>query len=214
MLDSPQGFPLSRANWSFAALLDYSWQRFRSEMYRVALDVLHGMHADPARVFSRGRKIGRFLLQILAMLAVVVPFGVACVVLAGIVVLASGGVAALENVLRGTPTDDAVNPYFVVPAVLLALAAYAYLLIPLIFAQIELALRDHIGPVEAIRNAFAVARGRRLIAIVTGIASGIVGVIGALACCVGVFPAYGLSMLLFAGTYLALRNGAALPVPD
>ena len=273
MLDLPQGFPLSRANWSFAAFLDYSWQRFRSEwlmlslaallttvvslgasfvqvipqtmiermdapiiglvlivplyvgnvllqglvalgMYRVALDVLQGLRADPVRVFSQARKLGRFVIQAFVMLALVLAWGAACMVLAVIVLFARGGLVALENIVRGTPTGDAAEPYLLVSALLLAMVGFVYLLFPLWFAPIELALSDRIGPIDALRNSFAVLRGRRFTALGTILASAVVGAIGTLACCVGFFPAYGLVMLLWAGMYLALRDGAALPFPD
>jgi hypothetical protein len=181
-------------------------------MTRVVVDVLQGGHADPVRVFSQTRKVGRYLLQLLVIVTAMVLFVGAFLGLAAIIAIARGAPPTIDGLLPGPFTGEAAVLFLIAAAIAIGLGVYLF--IPAYFASLELVLSDRIGPIDALRNCYAVVRGRRLIAFGVLIAMGVLALLGMLACCVGFLPAFAFSMLLYAGLYLSLRNGAALPVPD
>jgi hypothetical protein len=181
-------------------------------MSRIALDVLQGQPADPVRVFSQLRKIGRYLIQGLILITFASLFAGAYLAIALVVAVVRSGEPTLDALFSAPSGWEAATPFLIAGAI--AIVPAFYLFTPFYFVPVELALGERIGAVGAIRNCFAVLRGERLSAIGVLIMTGVVTFIGVLACCVGFVPAFGLATLLYAGVYLALRGGAALPIPD
>jgi hypothetical protein len=164
-------------------------------LLRVMFDVLQGQKLDIGRLFSQLHKVGTLLLTLLMVFLMVgVPFGVV-----GAVVAVIRGVTGMEW--------SSLVPVIVVLGVLV-LGPMIYFLIPLSLLQAEIAYSDDPAPMQVLRNCYAYARNQRLSIIGVSIVGGLVALVGMLACCVGVLPALGLSYLLIAGLYLALRTGA------
>jgi hypothetical protein len=180
-------------------------------IYRVALDVLQGGSADPARMFGEAWKIGRYLLQLLIVGALAVLCAVPYFGIVALIVFRITG-ENLDSFVSGTVSGDAVIPLVIAAAIAIVPATYFF--IPAYFGPVELVLNHRLSARDALRNSYAVLRGGRLAALWAWMVMGVIGIAGLLACCVGIFPALAFSMLLQTGLYLTLRTGAALPVPD
>lgn len=161
-------------------------------LFRIAFDVLQGRRADLARFASQAYKAPRFFGMLLLFI------GVFLVLFAAVGAVGFGLYAATrsEAVALGTGF-----------AILLPVSIYVGL--PLYFAPAELALED-VGPLEAVRRAWAVIDGHRGWAFLVLLLGGAFAVAGMCACFVGIFPAYALLHLLMAGLYLALRRGSSV----
>ncbi len=164
-------------------------------LMRMMFDVLQGRKLDIGRLFSQFHKVGIFLISLLL---VFLMFGIPLGAIGAIV-----GIARLATGMEWT----ALAPLAVVLG-LLAVVPLIYFLIPLSLMQAELAYNDDATPMQILRNCYAYARGERLSIVGVSLVGGLVAFVGMLACCVGVLPAAGLSYLLLAGLYLALRTGA------
>ncbi len=166
---------------------------------RVSIESLHGRRASVGRVFSQMRKVGKLVLQLLvSLLAIALPL------------LAYGGaVAALIQVTIGF-ADTTRLVIAIVAAVLVALVPLGYWSIPFYFMQMELAANDEVGPVEAIRNCFVIARGHRLAILGVTIVAFLIMMAGVVVFCVGMVASIALGQLVLVGLYLALRNGSEL----
>ena len=88
------------------------------------------------------------------------------------------------------------------------LIPFFYVMLPLSFLQMEMAYSDESSAWECIRNCYAVARGQRLNMFGLLLINFAIILVGLLACCIGALPAVGLSQLLMAALYLALRRGS------
>jgi hypothetical protein len=166
-------------------------------LMRMIFDVLQGNKPDLGRLFSQLPKLGTYLVtMLLVVLMIAVPMGAIGGVIGG-VVYAMGGGFNWESAL----------PVFIVLGVLLIIPLI-YFTIPLSLLQAEIAFNDDATPTQMIRNCYAYARGERLSIFGVSLVGGLVAMAGLVACCVGVLPAIGLSYMLIAGLYLALRNGA------
>jgi hypothetical protein len=247
-----QGFPLNRANWSFSALWDYSFEIFKRDwlmisvaclvfigisfmvqlianlipmvgaaldsavlsgvlmvaavlvqnlvqgvlalgLLRMLMDMLQGGKADIGRIFSQIHKVGTYLVT---MLLVIVVVGLPIVLLVGIV-----------GWLNATLGRDSMLVGIGI-ALMLGTVPVLYLMLPLALIQYELAYNDGATPMQVIRNCYAYARDERLSILGIAIVAFLVGLVGLVACCVGVIPAMGLGYLLMGGLYLSLRTGA------
>lgn len=184
-------------------------------LYRVIFDVLIGRKADVGRMFSQLRKVPTFVLSSLAMMiAVGIPTLIYFAMVA-LLVLASVGVQVSQvDPAHWGSLLTASTVAIIAGATVLYVAFALVVFLPLsFFSQAEIALTD-CGPLEAIRRAWLVASGNRLAAIGYVFVSGLVMMIGLLACCIGVLPAMPLGYGLVLAFYLAARNGLNLPKPD
>lgn len=167
---------------------------------RLCIESLHGRPVAIGGLFSQMRKVGKWVLQfVVAFLAIVLPLGV----YAGLVAGALAATGGFEDTGR-----------VAIAAVLASLVAIVPLLywgIPFYFMQLELAANDEVGPVEAIRNSFTIARGNRLAIFGIGIVAVLISMAGVIVFCVGVVASMALGQLVLVGLYLALRNGSGLP---
>jgi hypothetical protein len=163
---------------------------------RMTLDVLYGRKADVARLFSQWRKAGRFLIYMLLMLAIIaVPLA-----------LVFGGQLAVF--LAGDQqARDPSRLIVSIVAEVIGLIAFIWLVIPLYLVPIELALSD-VSAVQAIKNCFAAAKGRRLGIIGYTLLGGLSVLIGFVLCCLPVFPAVAFAQMLLGAALLKYRTGA------
>lgn len=74
----------------------------------------------------------------------------------------------------------------------------------------ELAFNPDVGPLQAIRNAFTICSGHRLMLFVFSLLFFGILLVGALACCIGFIPAFGFAQLISSCVFLTLRNGSPL----
>lgn len=169
---------------------------------RVALDVLMGRPVSFSRLFGQYRKAGAVLLQALAaMLALGVP---AFIWMFGIVMVPVLSYPAYEGyslILVGALVF------------LVGLGPFTYWALPFFFMQTELALGKSTGPIESIRNAARVIRGRRWPALGAVVLLLVLSTLGVLLCCIGLIPALALGQLVLASVYLGLRNGSEVTSP-
>jgi hypothetical protein len=160
-------------------------------LMRMMFDLLQGRKAELGQLFSQVHKLGTFLItMLLIILMVALPMGV----IGGLVYAAATDV--LPKVLL---------PVVAIVAVL-AIIPLIYFMLPLYLLQAEIAYSDETSPMQLLRNCYAYARGERLSILGVGLVGGLVSMAGVLACCIGLLPAMGLSYLLMAGLYLALRS--------
>ncbi len=180
-------------------------------MMRVAFDVLEGGGVDIGRLFSQWTKAGRYVVTMfLVFVVLVLPLMLLFFVLAFIGMMAGG--VSMADIASGSifGSNETVGLVAFVGASLVTFVPAIYFVIPLYLLQAELAFNDDVTPVQALRNCYALARGQRLSIVGVLLIAGLVGLVGLLACCVGILPAYGLIQLLVGGLYLALRNGSEL----
>jgi hypothetical protein len=88
---------------------------------------------------------------------------------------------------------------------------FAYTALGFSFASLELVAQPRLDALGAIRNAWAIARGERLTIFVGLLLVGLLVLLGALLCFVGLLFTLGYAGLLFSVLYVSLRNGAELP---
>ena len=181
---------------------------FTLGLWAMALRGLHGERATVGVLFSQLSKVWKYVAQ-----SIVVVLGV-LVIVAPIVILVF--LAFVGPVDRSTPMEEitrkAAGPFGI--AMLVALPVYAYIGAGLAFIHVELAFNDDAGPIEAIRNSWRIARGKRLVIIGVGLLSGLIYLGSLMLCGIGVLFGGPLAMLAFAALYLALRNGADVPLAN
>ncbi|MBI5543367.1 MAG: hypothetical protein HY901_05730 [Deltaproteobacteria bacterium] len=163
-------------------------------MIRVVLDVYEGRSADVGRLFSQFGKIGKYIVFGLYLGAVI---GLPCAAYAGVV-------AGIIHLTVGFEASSALTIGAL--AALPAIPVLIYVTLGLVFAQMELVRDDSVGPVDAVRNSWQLARGVRVEIFGVSLVSGLIVLAGLIALCVGIIPAIALAQLVMVGMYLALRN--------
>ncbi|MBS1152130.1 MAG: uncharacterized protein H6Q89_3828 [Myxococcaceae bacterium] len=184
---------------------------FQMGLIRILIDVLNGKKADVGRIMTQLPKLGRYILQVIliqlmVLLPVLLYMGALLVVAAAVSGLSFGDLDHWGRALRGPGAG------ILVLGGLALIPVLYYVSLPLVFANMELVYGDS-SPVESIRRAYVIAKGHRLSILGFGFIGGLVFLVGFVACCVGIIPAWGLAYLLLTGLYLALRNGSGLPPP-
>ncbi len=163
-------------------------------LVRMCYEVLEGQKADIGRLFSQLHKTVTYFLTMLLVFAMVgIP--------AGVVV---GGIYGVTNAMG--LSGDSADLTVIGVSFLVLLVPMVYFLLPLMFLQPAMVLREDLSPMGIIRHCYAVARGERLSILGVAFVMILLSFAGVLACCVGIFPALGLIQLLAIGLYLALRN--------
>jgi uncharacterized membrane protein len=185
---------------------------FQLGLFRVYLDVLTGRKADVPRMMTQMNKVGRYLLQLLAMGVIfAIPVFLYLGMLALIAALISG-----VSLSSFDPDDfERLKPAAIAVLALGFLALVPVLIyvgLPLQLASMELVYADS-TPMESIRRSFQLAKGHRLSLFGYAFIAGLVTLVGVLACCVGMIPALALGQMLLTSLYLSLRNGSGLPPP-
>lgn len=164
-------------------------------LMRVCLDVHEGKKAEVARLFSQFSKLGKYILQILALVfAIGVPLGLYALLVGGLVYLTGGF------------HDDARTIAIIALASVPAVAALVYVSLGLVFALMELAYDDNVDAMGAIAKSWRLAEGKRLAILGMTVLCGLVAAAGLIACCVGILATAAFAQLVMAGLYLALRT--------
>ncbi len=156
-----------------------------------------GEHVVLSQLFCDFRTIGRVALLLLllnALLLFVLPLLLGPLLYWGFLV----GSFSLESL-----------PIAALVSIPVVVAVLTYLGLGLCFATLELVAQPAVGPIAALRNAWAIARSRRLtllayLALCFGLSF-----IGAAFCFIGLFVSLPYTFVLMAAAYLALRNGAS-----
>ncbi|MGB5266130.1 MAG: hypothetical protein WBN30_06060 [Polyangiales bacterium] len=178
---------------------------FTLGLWAMAIRGLHGQRTTVGTLFSQLSKVGKYIVQTLA-----VFLGAALVILPIVVIvwLVFVGPVDLETPMSEI-MDDAGKPFAL--ATLLLLPLYVYIVTGIAFIQAELAFNDDAGPIEAIVYSWRIARGKRWPIIGVGLLSMLIFGGSAMFCGVGLLFGAPLATLLFAALYLGLRNGADVP---
>ncbi len=184
---------------------------FEVGFVRVLIDVLEGRKADVGRMFSQFPKIGTIVAQ---KVLIFVLFGLPVAAYAAVLALIAAAVNGipLEKLDVDALLEGAGGAVFVIGA-LIALVPIIYFLLPLVFANAELAYTDGVGAMESIKNIFVVSKHRRGDIVVTCLLTIVIVIVGMLALCVGLIPAAVLIQMMYVGLYLGLRNGSGLRPP-
>ena len=176
--------------------------------WAMAIHALHGRAAPIGALFSQIPKALKYLLQVLA---IWLPIGL---VFGGIgAAVFYGAVGSLD---RNMPLEDALaeaGPAMSIYAVI-ALPLLIYVVLGVIFAPIELTYDDASGPIEAIKNSWRIADGKRWLILGTAVVAGLIAATSMLLCGVGFLFGAPLATLMLTALYLALRNGAEVLEPQ
>ena len=172
---------------------------------------VRGLHRQPMSVgvlFSQLSKIWKYVLQSFA-----VALGAVLILLPLLVIIFLMFVGPVDlDTPMSEIVDDAGVPFAVASLVLLPF--YVYIATGIAFMQAELAYNDDAGPIEAILYSWRIARGRRWRIIGVGLLAGLIVMGSAMLCGIGLLFGAPLSALLFGALYLALRQGADVPVAN
>jgi hypothetical protein len=172
---------------------------------------VRGLHGEPMSVgvlFSQLSKIWKYVLQSLAVLVGAILVLLPLVV---IIFLLFVGPVDLDTPMNEI-IDDAGRPFAIALAALLPV--YVYVATGIAFMQAELAFNDDAGPIDAVLYSWRIARGKRWRIIGVGLLAGLIAAGSAMLCGIGLLFGAPLSALLFGALYLALRQGADVPVAN
>ncbi len=169
---------------------------------------LRGLHGEPARVgslFSQLSKIWKYILQSLAL-----GLGLVLIIAPILLIIFLAFVGPVD---RSTPMSEIMESAGMPLAIttLVAAPVYIYVILGLLFAQVELAFNDDAGPIDAIIYSWRIARGKRLSIFGVAVISTFIFLGSLMLCGIGVLFGAPLATLLFGALYLALRNGADVP---
>jgi hypothetical protein len=173
-------------------------------LMRMLLDVLHGQRADVGRLFSQFHKLGAYFTTLVILF---VALFAAMAVLAAILFVIAVPLGTIPSSFDEV-TQNSTRVVLAVCVGALFVPVLIYLTLPLYLLQPELAYEERPSAMQALRNCYTYMRGQRLAAVGFGFMNMLLLFMGLLACCVGFFPALGLSYLLLAALYLTLRAGA------
>lgn len=162
----------------------------------VLYGVMKGQSADIGRMFGQFSSFGAYAVSTLLQFALIL---VPAVVIAAIAIGLQRGVG-----------EEAMFIAIGIFALVLIVPAI-WVLLPFTLVPMEIALGGETSGMQAVKNAFVIAQGKRLWMLAFGLIAGLIGVGGLLLCCIGFLPAMALAQLLSTSLYLALRNGSGLP---
>jgi hypothetical protein len=181
---------------------------FALGLWAMAIRGLHGKPVTVGALFSQLSKVGKYILQSLA-----VALAAILIVLPIVVVIWLMFIGPVDlNTPINEIVDDAGKPFAIVTAVLFPV--YIYVVIGISFMQAELAFNDDAGPIEAIIYSWRIAKGKRLRIFAVGLLAGLIAIGSAMLCGIGLLFGAPLSTLIFAALYLGLRNGADVPAAN
>lgn len=181
---------------------------FSLGLWAMAVRGLHGKRTSVGALFSQLSKIGKYIVQTLAISA-----GVVLIILPIVVIVWLVFVGPVDlNTPMSEIIDNAGRPFAFASLTLLPL--YVYIATGIAFMQAELAFNDDAGPIEAIVHSWTIARGKRWRIIGVGLLAILIVSGSAMLCGVGLLFGAPLAFLLFAALYLGLRNGADVPAAN
>ena len=156
-------------------------------------------------VLGRGVSLGRALRSMIVFWKALVQYLVLIPTFIPIVLVFVLPIAILDDESLGIWIGLGGSAVLIVPLM--------YVWLGLFFIQYEIVHDASVGPIEAMRRSWHVARGQRWYVFGVGVLGALIMVAGLLVCCVGVLASYPIALMLFAALYLALRNGSGLPEP-
>lgn len=157
--------------------------------------VMKGQTADVGKLFGQFGNFGAYASSIGIYFAVLlVPMAVV-----------GGIVAIIWN--AGGETAGLIS---LGVAFLLVIVPLIWVLLPFTLVPMEIALGGETSGVQAVKNAFGLAEGKRWWMILFAIVGFFIAMGGVLLCCIGVLPALALIQMFNTCLYLALRNGSRL----
>jgi hypothetical protein len=172
---------------------------------------IRGIHGKPMRVgvlFSQLSKVWKYIVQGLA-----VGLGAILILLPILVIIFLMFVGPVDfDTPMSEIMDDVGRPLAIAALVLLPVCVY--LVTGIVFMQAELAFNDDAGPIDAILYSWRIAHGRRWRIIGVGLLAGLIVVGSAMLCGIGLLFGMPFAMLLSGVLYLALRNGADVPLAN
>jgi len=178
---------------------------FALGMWAMAIRGLHGKPVTVGTLFSQLSKVGKYILQSLA-----VALAAILIILPIVIVIWLMFIGPVDlNTPMNEIIDDAGRPFAITTAVLLPF--YIYVVIGIVFMQAELAFNDDAGPIEAIIYSWRIANGKRLKIFGVGLLAGLIAIGSAMLCGIGLLFGAPLATLVFGALYLGLRNGADVP---
>lgn len=183
--------------------------------YRLMMDAVLGRRVDIGRMFSQLRKLPTYVVtQLILFAAVWIPTMIYFAVLALLALKVAGlsfGDLESRDVVR---LLDAAPLGLMAAGLLVYLAVFVVVLLPLsLFVVPEIIVSD-VGAVEALRRAWRIGQGMRLPCLGYTVVFMLLVIIGAVLCVVPVLPAMALGGCLLMSLFLAARNGSGLPAPD
>ena len=178
---------------------------FTLGFWAMALRGLHGESARVGALFSQLSKIWKYILQTLAL-----GLGLILIIAPILLIIFLAFVGPVD---RSTPMSEIMESAGMPLAIttLVAAPVYIYVILGLLFAQMELAFNDDAGPIDAIIYSWRIARGKRWSIFGVAVISTSILLGSLMLCGIGVLFGAPLATLLFGALYLALRNGADVP---
>ena len=177
-------------------------------MIAMAIHALAGRAAPIGALFSQIPKAWKYVLQVVA---IGVPIGGSFVLSAMLVFYLAVGSFDLDM-----PFDEAFEKAALPLGWLILLSApvYLFIAISIVFAQLELAYNDNAGPVEAVIYSWRIARGKRWLVLGVMTVCALISTASILLCGIGILFGGPLSTVILVSLYLALRNGADVPLAE
>jgi uncharacterized membrane protein len=179
--------------------------------YRVLMDSLLGRKVDLARMFSQLQLLPKYvIMQLIMFFAFTLPVMIVGAI-AGFMAFRIAGVDF--SAFSMAHPERIITP--VVAVVILGSSVVFLLLMVvvlpvLLFSIPELMVGD-CSPIEAITRAWKLGDGQRLRVLGYSFISGVIVMVGTLACCIGLLPAIPISYMVILALFLALRRNSGLP---
>lgn len=174
-------------------------------LYRMLFDVLEGKKADVARMFSQLSLVPNYVLLQLIIYAVVTLPSMIYFGAVGLVALKSTGVS-----LRDLSASSFSSAFASALPILFAGGAVFFVVMLFVFPVMLFSVKEliltHCTPVEALRRGWLIGSGQRLRLIGYSFIGGLLMMVGAFACFVGMIPAMALAYLLLLSVYLTARQ--------
>jgi hypothetical protein len=193
-------FELSKLLWPALSLVQVVlFALLTLGVLKISLRVVLGQPAELSLLWSSVPRLGAFFLVSAA--TVVALFGVELVLVA----IFGLGLFSLDS-------SDWTLGTLIMGALLAAagIAVSAYVSLGLVLASLEIVAQPDVSVLDALKNAWRIARGERMTLGFGLFLIGLLNLAGMIMCGVGMIFTLGLGTLIFAALYLALRNGAAL----
>jgi hypothetical protein len=180
-------------------------------LYRLLMDVLVGKKADLARMFSQLHLLPNYLVMHLIMFVVIT---LPMLMYFGLIAVVSLGIIGVEwSHLNEFRPEKLLNPMvlglWAGSSVLIVIASVVLLPVTL-FSTPELIV-GQCSPLEALKRAWDLGHGQRLRTFGYSFVAGVVVMVGALLCGIGLLFAMPVAYMLLLSLFLALRRSSSLP---
>ncbi|MDP1823852.1 MAG: hypothetical protein Q8L48_11430 [Archangium sp.] len=180
-------------------------------LYRVLMDVLVGKKADLARMFSQLHLLANYVvMHVIIFFVITVP----TLIYFGIVGLVGLRIIDVDwNHLSEFRPERLAHPAFlalIFASMVVFLAAMVVILPVSLFATPELIV-GQCSPVEALKRAWDLGNGQRLRTFGYSFVAGLLYILGAFCCGVGMIFTMPIALMLILSLFLALRRSAPLP---